>query len=209
MHSFKLYLSIDREETRLGRNLVYQQTSKGDKYIGELGKKIDTKEITKNLLAVNKAIAKALKKLPGSGTTTGVWASTVKQNAPWDYKNNQNTIFGVAWAHDNTQKEKTGTDTKTQFTVSMGETGKTSEMNAADFGNFNAGYTGTHAGISQVAQIVGAGVVEMKKNGGWLGMIGGIIKQTVELNMMFGDNPRDFIFNTSGMQTADEENKQK
>jgi hypothetical protein len=91
----------------------------------------------------------------------------------------------------------------------MGETEKTMEMNAADFGNCNAGYTGTHAGISKMAQIVGAGIVEMQKNGGWLGMIGGTFKQIVERNVMFGDNPTDFGFNATGMHTADVENKKK
>jgi len=60
-----------------------------------------------------------------------------------------------------------------------------------------------------MAQIVGAGAVEMKKNGGWLGLIGGMLKNLVERNVMFGDVPRDYGFNTSGMQTADEENKKK
>lgn len=52
-------------------------------------------------------------------------------------------------------------------------------------------------------------MLEVKKNGGWLGMIGGTFKPIVERNVMFCDNPTDFGFNTTGMHTADVENKIK
>lgn len=187
-------------------NLVYQQTKKGDKFIGELGKTIDTRDITKNLLAANKAFAKAFKALPGipgTGTTTAVWANTVKKGAPWDYKNNKETIFGVAWAYDAAQQEKTGTTTKTMFTVTTDKNGGTTDMNAADFGNFNAGYTGTHAGVNKALQMVGAGGVEMLKNKDWMGMI----KQASMPTFPFGDQVRDAVFNMFGMKTAEDDEK--
>lgn len=181
--------------------LVYQETKKGNKFIGELGGKVKTKEITKNLLAVNKEIAKAFKALSGVGTTTAVWANTVKPFAPWDYKKNTETIFGVAWAFDDAQREKTGSDNRTMFTISTEKNGKTTEMNAADFGNFNAGYTGTYAGVDKSLQLIGAGGAEMFKHNDWLGMI----KQSLSPSFPFGDQMKDAIFNLYGMKVADNE----
>lgn len=74
-------------------------------------------------------------------------------------------------------------------------------MNASDFGNFNAGYTGTHAGVNKSLQLVGAGGVEMLKHSDWLGMI----KQSLSPSFRFGDQMRDAVFNMLGMSAADQE----
>jgi RHS repeat-associated protein len=90
-------------------NLVFMQNGKALKPIGELGKKIDTKDISKNILARNKEIAKILKALRGGlGNTVNNWKNLVTTGGHWDCKNNTTTVFGAACAYDEANKEKVG-----------------------------------------------------------------------------------------------------
>ena len=153
--------------------------SAGGERIGELGKDIDVTQILQNLLTYNAGIAE--------GLTTYAWANLVKQDAPWDLKNNENTIFGVAWSFDE------GKTSKTSFLY-----GDIKFGNAADVGNYHAGYTGTSAGINYEAQWVGAGVFEMLKNGEY----GKLINPATYYSAPYGDNPVDYKWNTQGMTDA-------
>ena len=74
-------------------------------------------------------------------------------------------------------------------------------MNAADFGNYNAGYTGTHAGIPKGLQLIGAGVVEMLKNRDYKEMI----IQSQQPRAPYGDRPMDYMMNNLWMGIAEQE----
>ena len=76
-------------------------------------------------------------------------------------------------------------------------------MDAADFGNFNAGYTGTIVGISSYFQYLGAGFVENLKNNDWAN----ILNPSSYIVAPFGDRERDFKMNQKGMKAAEKYKK--
>jgi len=165
-----------------------KNTSAGGKKIGTLGGKINANNIIKNISKRNGAEAK-------SGTATD-WYNNVKKDGKWDYKDNNNTVFGVAWQYDEAHPQ----NDKTSF--SFGD----SQMNAADFGNLNAGFTGNMAGIPEIAQKLGAGVVEKLKNGGkdFVSYLD-LTNPTIMLNAPYGDRSTDYKYNTAGMNKATQE----
>jgi hypothetical protein len=168
---------------------VFLQKGKKLESIGQIGGKIKGDVIIKNLLNRNGEIAKKL--------SLGSWANMVKKDGAWDLKNNTKTIFGVAWAADHAN-EKLG-DLNSKTTFSYGN----QNMNAADVGNFNAGYTGTYANIGIGLQWLGAGVVEMNKNGEY----GKMFSMSTYNSPPYGDAVMDFMYNTQGMIQARSEMK--
>ena len=118
----------------------------------------------------------------------GQWVAQVLPGSDWDLKSNKSTIFGVAWAFDKLKPIKTSF-TSVDFTFS----------NAADFGNFHAGYTGTYANVSKIAQYRLAGLGEVAK-------FHDVFERLFQLNYNippYGDQPIDFMWNTRGMNAAD------
>jgi RHS repeat-associated protein len=170
--------------------------SAGGIKVGELGGNIKS-GIISNILKENKGTANSIKGRAGE-LAEDVWVSKVSPYQEWDYKNNKNTIYGVAWAFDEDNKAKTGSQTKTSFTDDV-LPGNPTWASAADFGNFNAGYTGIYAGISILTQYKWAGAGELlkghpdaaKRFNQWSGNIA-----------PYGDNPRDYNFNTFGIKAA-------
>ncbi len=154
--------------------------SAGGKKIGELGGDIDANEIIANILEANGNSADLMDLL--------TWKTTVQKNGSWDYKNNKNTIFGLAWAFD-LEHGTANTDNETSFLYGQ------HSMNAADFGNYNAGFTGTRAEIGSYIQYVGAGVVEIIKNGEWASLI----NPGTYILPPFGDRRRDYNWNKTGI----------
>lgn len=71
-------------------------------------------------------------------------------------------------------------------------------MNAADFGNYHAGFTGTRASIGEHLQKQGAGVVEILKNKTY----SMFLNPKTYFTAPFGDNPNDYRWNTTGMKDA-------
>ena len=121
--------------------------------------------------------------------------SDVLPDGPWDYKNNTWTIFGVAWAYDMDGMNQNPNATFTTFNSSLGD------MNAADFGNYNAGYTGTYAGVPEMKQYWWAGMGEIAKQRSLVDMI--IRYDEIQNNRPpYGDQMRDFLFNVQGMADA-------
>src|SRR5690606_7880373 len=110
------------------------------------------------------------------------------------YKNNKSTIFGVAWAFDEDNKAKTGSETKTSFTDDV-LPGNPTFANAADFGNFNAGYTGIYAKVPILHQYKWAGAGELLKGHPDLP---NRLDQWMQNIAPYGDNIRDYQFNTGG-----------
>ncbi len=172
---------------------VFMQDGDNFSQIGELGKSIDVDVIMANVTQENRAAAKDMDIFD--------WKNKVQQDGDWDLKNNQATIFGVAWHYDlSTQSERRGD--RTDFT-----TAKLRFSSAADVGNFHAGYTGTHAGIPVALQWLGAGVVEKIKNvgeGDWKSFFGNKMD-----GIPFGDKMADWLYNTIGMGQALDEQKAK
>lgn len=158
----------------------------GGKEVGELGKNIDMSSFFGNLLNQNSETAK--------GLSTLEWKDKVKQDAPWDLKNNENTIFGVAWNFDKEALKNDPNAKHTSFTD-----GSLSFSSSADVGNYHAGYTGTYSGINYDFQWLGAGWAEQTKNHG---LILGTIATLLYPVRPHGDNPTDYHYNTLGMTDA-------
>ena len=114
----------------------------------------------------------------------------------WDYKDNTSTIFGVAWAFDAAQNKITGKDDHTNFLYKGFSINGV--FNAADVGNYAAGYTGTHVGLYNIVQQLGAGYVERDKQGA-------SFDPSVYLHSPYGDRPTDYLWNTKGMNDAQNE----
>ncbi len=151
----------------------------GGTRIGELGKDIDMSKFFGNMLSANAETAK--------GLSTLEWKDKVKKDAAWDLKDNNSTIFGVAWQFD------VGKTSKTSFSD-----GDIKFGNAADVGNYHAGYTGTYCGINYEMQWMGAGIAEMLKNGEY----GKMLNPATYYSAPYGDAPADYQWNTQGMTDA-------
>ena len=78
-------------------------------------------------------------------------------------------------------------------------------MNAADFGNYNAGFTGSHAEIGSLFQYIGAGAVESKKNHEYIKLLNPI----TYMYPPFGDKPRDYYWNRTGISDAKRETRNR
>ena len=178
----------------------------GEHNIGEIGGTIDISNILPNMLQENSEAAKDM------GIVGYFWA--VKPGGKWDYKANKKTIFGVAWG-----LRKTG---NTNF-----NSGSILFKDASDIGNYNAGYTGTKAGVPVIMQLYLAGMGETAKDFLSEGNYGAGLAETAKdfskgrfsatgtqlFNMQYGlppygDETDDFIWNTRGMIDA-ENNKEK
>ncbi|OQP38770.1 hypothetical protein A4H97_18810 [Niastella yeongjuensis] len=157
--------------------------SAGGQKIGEIGGTIRADGIIKNILAQNGKYADAM--------SLELWANTVKKGGDWDYKDNEKTIFGIAWKHD-VDDHTANSSKETKFMYGD------YSMNAADFGNYNAGFTGRHAEIGSLIQYEGAGLVEMIKNGQYLKML----FPGTYLWPPFGDKERDYNWNRTGIRDA-------
>jgi RHS repeat-associated protein len=155
--------------------------SAGGTKVGELGKNIDMSSFFGNMLSANAETAQ--------GLSIFEWKDKVQKDGAWDLKDNNSTIFGVAWQFD----ENSSGGGHTSFTD-----GSTTYSSAADVGNYHAGYTGTNAGINYEAQWMGAGVAEMLKNGQY----GKMLNPATYYSPPYGDNPVDYKWNTQGMTDA-------
>lgn len=167
------------------------------KKIGELGGKINVNKILSNILKRDGKIAE--------GLTHNQWVGKVLPGHDWDLKANQSTIFGVAWNYDETLKTQTGIDHHTNFDFKgMGLNGS---FNAADVGNYHAGYTGIAAGMPQRAQYNWAGTGEIVKDlsNFNFGSAGHRLNEMIFNVSPNGDQRADFIFNTEGMVDAAKE----
>jgi RHS repeat-associated protein len=167
--------------------------SAGGIKIGELGKSIDVNGIFRNILVENK------NEIKGGLTKMNPleWKSRVQQNGVWDYKDNKNTIFGVAWDFDQKNQEKNAEALNTNFAYK--NFAINDMFNAADVGNYNAGYTGTNVGIPKIIQQIGAGIVEQLKQGH------GFAPSSMYRHPPYGDRPTDYQWNTRGMNDAQNE----
>ena len=158
--------------------------------IGEIGKEININKIFSNILAENKK--ESYKMNPVN------WYNKVKLNGDWDYKNNTSTIFGVVWKYDQNRSDIDKNANSTNFTYK--NFGIKGVFTAADVGNYNAGWTGTHVGVPDYLQKVGAGAVEQMKNGV------SVFRVTFWSNLVndpyYGDKKADYYFNTKGMKDA-------
>jgi RHS repeat-associated protein len=158
--------------------------------VGKLGGNIKS-GIISNILRENKNTARSL-------PSEAEWVARVSPKQEWDYKNNESTIFGVAWAFDEDNKAKTGSETKTSFTDDI-LPGNPTFNSAADFGNFNAGYTGIYANIPILNQYKWAGAGELLKGHS---DFDNRLDQWMQNRAPYGDNIRDYQFNTFGMKAA-------
>jgi hypothetical protein len=121
------------------------------------------------------------------------WVAHVFPNSEWDYKNNKNTIFGVVWDYDIANSQS---GHNTEF-----DTEERDYDDAAQFGNFNAGYTGTYAGVSSRNQYIFAGLGEIEKRRSAVDMT----VRSLQIALWvapYGDEEIDYKWNTRGMQAA-------
>jgi hypothetical protein len=170
-------------------------TSAGGTKIGELGKTINVDGILKNILQDNRS------QMTNSPAPKSSWLENVLPGHKWDLKANEKTIFGVAWTFDK------NSEVKTAFTFNYNNTLKLEFANAADVGNFHAGYTGTYANISVTSQRLFAGVGEKLKNaskGDGKNFWG-----NSWLSPPFMDRKPDYFWNKMGMVAADYDKKIK
>ncbi|MBS1511067.1 MAG: hypothetical protein JST86_09510 [Bacteroidetes bacterium] len=182
-------------------NVTMLQDNKATR-LGVLGGVLDTRVIIDNILSDNKKEAQEIggKLLESDRIIT--WAATVFTYSKWDYKNRGegslfgSTIFGIAFTFD---KDKAF---KTQFQASF-----TLFHDAADFGNYNAGYTGIYAGVPEGWQFFFAGMGEVMKNHDGSDNYNNrsSAKRLEEIALKiapYGDQWIDYIWNKKGMFDA-------
>jgi RHS repeat-associated protein len=160
--------------------------SAGGSKIGDLGGNINMNGFFGNVLSVHAKIAE--------GLNIGEWARKVAPGHPWDLKANSLTIFGAAWQFEQDSKhgDVNGIGNKTSFSYNG-----MSFRDAADVGNYHAGFTGTYAGVSYRSQWAGAGLAEQLKNHSL-----GAINPLNYAMPPHGDAPMDYFWNTKGMTDA-------
>lgn len=167
-------------------HLVFMQDNKGSlTKIGELGKKIDTNQIYKNLLRKNMRTAERI-------YSPFKFRNLVKAKGEWDYKVNKKTIYGM------------GNDGVTQF-LFQGQI-----LEAQDIGNHHFGavanaygfpeeFAKQQAGAAQISS--GTSKAEWRKYGSPQ-IIGGSINGTIYYSRPmlppYGDDPRDQMYITEG-----------
>ena len=172
------------------RETLHKTGGNGAK-VGELGGIIDMMTIFENKLSRSATEAKNL----------GIFGyyEKVKKDGPWDLKNNDNTIWGIAWKYDKNN------DSNTTFSCS-----RFSGATAADVGNYHAGYTGVAANIPQYILWKGAGAAETWKSfteHRYSDAIYGTIQVINIFSLRSGDREKDFFYNTIGMISAKSEIK--
>ena len=116
-------------------NMVFLQEGEKIQKIGALGERINITGIMPNLLKRNSEDAKGLGILE--------YKEQVQTDGDWDLKNNENTIFGLAWEYDENYNESITNKKKEKYTQFDWGTNYTFG-NAADIGNYHAGYTGKY-----------------------------------------------------------------
>ena len=171
-------------------NLVYMQDGDRFEHIGEVGDNIEVDDIMENLLAKNSEKAKDM----------DIWEfkEAVQQGSDWDYKYDEETIFGLAWEYD--------LDNPSTTTFSFGDY---SDMTAADVGNYHFGYMGkfTNGGKGFPNYILwkAAGFAETRKEWNEGSKFKAIFRTgdlLAPLNITSGDRIKDFIWSTKGMIDA-------
>lgn len=178
----------------IDKSYTTSQHSAGGTKIGELGKKINVDVILKNILQDHRS------EMVNGQSPKLSWFENVLPGHRWDLKANQKTIFGVAWAFDDGKKDKTA------FTFSYNNNMLNLEFsNAADVGNFHAGYTGTYANISYQIQRLFAGGGEKIKNA--TDRDGKNFWGNSIIVPPFGDRKPDYFWNKMGMVAADYDKK--
>ena len=171
------------------------QHSAGGTKIGELGKSINVDGILKNVLQDHRS------EMVNSQTPKLSWLENVLPGNRWDLKANEKTIFGVAWAFDK------NSEIKTAFTFSYNNTLNLEFKNAADVGNFHAGYMGMYANISVAVQRMFAGGGEKAKNA--VDRDGNNFWGNSVLVPPFADRKPDYFWNKMGMVAGDYDKKIK
>jgi RHS repeat-associated protein len=136
-------------EAQIDQQRAQQNNTGGNgKKIGELGGTIDASTIMKNKLQESAGIA-MLMGLPA-------FEGFVHNGGVWDLKSNTETIWGVAWAFDGDNTNKT------MFNYDG------YSMNAADVGNFHYGVTGKFlyfgVGMPDIVLEAAGGWAEIQKN---------------------------------------------
>ena len=162
-------------------------------YIGDLGGEIDVSSVMENKLQESSTIAQTFR----GNSKYSLYYDKVHTGGDWDLKNNEKTIWGVAWEYDNTN------GTQTTFSCN-----RFSNASAADVGNYHAGYTGIMAGIGKYMLCKGAGLAETVKSFRNWRIFDGLYRANsllTPLNLRSGDRKRDYIFNTMGMGDAKKE----
>ena len=162
-------------------------------YIGDLGGEIDVSSVMENKLQESSTIAQTFR----GNSKYSLYYDKVHTGGDWDLKNNEKTIWGVAWGYDNTN------GTQTTFSCN-----RFSNASAADVGNYHAGYTGIMAGIGKYMLCKGAGLAETVKSFRNWRIFDGLYRANsllTPLNLRSGDRKRDYIFNTMGMGDAKKE----
>jgi RHS repeat-associated protein len=163
------------------------------KKIGEIGGNIDVSTIMGNMLSGNSEIAYNMT-VENPLTSMPAYKEAVQQNGVWDLKNNEKTIFGVAWKNEENNGIKT--------TFSFAEY---ADLSAADVGNYHAGYMGRRAGIHQYSLWKGAGFAETTKDLG-KGKYFSAYMRALSLFNPFskqsGDRSADYLWNTKGMDDS-------
>jgi RHS repeat-associated protein len=176
------------------------QGSKSTK-LGVLGGTIDASVIIDNILSDNKETAKNIgtKILP---VRIVGWAAMVYTNQIWDYKNRGagssfgSTVFGVAWSFDKDKEFQTAF----QATFALFH-------NAADFGNYHAGFTGIYAGVPEMTQFTAAGYGEVNKphdgSDDYNNRSRAVRLKEITLKIApYGDQWLDYMWNKRGMFDA-------
>jgi RHS repeat-associated protein len=176
------------------------QGSKSTK-LGVLGGTIDATVIIDNILSDNKKTAKNIGTQILPVRIVG-WAAMVYTNQIWDYKNRGagssfgSTIFGVAWSFDY------GKEFQTAFQATFALF-----HNAADFGNYHAGYTGIYAGVPEMTQFTAAGYGEVNKphdgSDDYNNRSRAVRLKEIALKIApYGDQWEDYMWNKKGMFDA-------
>lgn len=170
-------------------NFIYIQNDDGgyDSF-GEFGdENLDVSEIMENMLAENSEEAKSI-------TNLLEFYNAVKPGSDWDLKNNENTLFGLAW--------KEARETTFSF-------GDYTNMTAADVGNYHFGYVGKFTkggeGYSKWTLSKGAGVAEAIKEWGEGSKFRAILRANMALaplNMRSGDRRIDYKWISTGIMDA-------
>ncbi|WP_439583232.1 DUF6443 domain-containing protein [Dyadobacter bucti] len=182
-----------------GDNVIYQQGRKGKlTQIGEFGKSVNLNGILPNIMKDNKRAAKMMGALG--------FANAVRPGGKWDYKNaeaQKRNIFGAIARFDD----------KTKAVTSFIFGNLKFHEGGADVGNFNYGYTGRYVGnngYSPVTLWAAAGLLQIGKDL----LKREFYKATEEFGSIaprmytpFGDENDDFIWTTTGMIRADNEQK--
>ena len=173
--------------------VMLQNSSGGYDYIGDLGGNIDISNVMENRLAESVEEAKSI-------TSLSEFKDAVSAGSDWDFKNNEETIFGLAWS----EKRKT--------TFSFDDN---TGMSAADVGNYHYGYVGKFVnggeGYSDYILCKGAGYAESVKEwneGNKLLALWRFNFLLAPLNMRSGDRKADYKWTTAGMKDAREKKKE-